>query len=458
MIKFYGKIEKGLFFLLCLLIVLIPIPYGSNRPWAIGFAEIEIFFILTFVIISRVMPNYLITKTPHSFKIIIQLFLLSIAYQFLLIVPLPSNIVQLLSDVRFENHFSAFPHLHSQYLSLSYDRFTSFITIVENIAYIALFYISYHLINTPRRLSIMLWLVVASGLVQALYGIVEMFSIQHSIKAADFKSASHTISGTFINRNHFSSFIVFSIGATIGLLLLDTKMNRNIGLVTKGTSVLLDYRWHLRIVLIIFVSALLYSQSRGAEVGLTVAILIGYFLFLIKRKHIFRKSVKIALFSLPIFVFIIYMSKEGWLNRFSYLIENAPQRVSIWENSLKLFYDYWLTGVGPGNFQFVYPIYQKFGSEIFVDHAHNDYIELLVEQGVIGLTLLSLPILFSLYFITKRIIRNRRLAESGIQIAALITLLAVLMHSFVDFIFQIPALVVYFYLFLALALRNFKLG
>ncbi|MDH5257658.1 MAG: O-antigen ligase family protein, partial [Gammaproteobacteria bacterium] len=197
-----------------------------------------------------------------------------------------------------------------------------------------------------------------------------------------------------------------------------------------------------------------------AELGLVLALIFTIIFFLISRSNKIDKTLKIVIYLLPLIIFIIYMANDGWLNRFFFLLDNAPQRLVIWQVSLELYYNYWLTGVGPGNFQYLYPIYQPFGAEYHVDHAHNDYLELMTEQGITGLILLSLPIISVITLIAKNVTQRKTLYTSGVQLASLIALIAILLHASVDFLFQIPAITAYFFIYMAIALRScqFKNG
>ncbi|MDH3326836.1 MAG: O-antigen ligase family protein [Gammaproteobacteria bacterium] len=450
------QIELAMFILLGLLVILIPIPYGSNRPWALALIETSVFLLASFVILNNAINRNTSTPSSDHIKNLIYLFLTWVTYQVTMVIPIPIDLLQILSEQRYENHFATFPNSTNKYLSLSYDQYTSVKTLISNLTFIAIFFATYHLVNTQQRLKILLWIFVVSGLGQALYGIIEMYNFQHSVGANTFVTSSHTISGSFINRNHFSSFIIFAIAATSSLIMISSHsktFETNPSFFKSIMSKFLDYRFHLKLYLFVFISALLYSQSRGAELGLIFALIFGLVVFLFNRRNKINKIHKLLIFFLPVALFVAYMANEGWLNRFQFIVDNAPQRLIIWETSLEIFYDYWLTGVGPGNYQYLYPMYQQFGAEYFVDHAHNDPLELLVEQGIIGMILLALPLFYIMLILARHIVKNRSITTIATQISTLVVVTAVLLHSFVDFIFQIPALAIYFYMFLALALR-----
>lgn len=88
--------------------------------------------------------------------------------------------------------------------------------------------------------------------------------------------------------------------------------------------------------------------------------------------------------------------------------------------------------------------------------AHNDYLELLSTQGIIGFSLLGAAI-FLLYF---RLAKGLKLSINkntknlyGLQVAGFCSVTAMLIHSLADFNFQLPANTVYFFVILAIGIR-----
>jgi O-antigen ligase len=89
--------------------------------------------------------------------------------------------------------------------------------------------------------------------------------------------------------------------------------------------------------------------------------------------------------------------------------------------------------------------------------AHNDYLELLANQGLIGFTLLGLAILLlmiKLYQGLSKSLNSKKKALQGLQIASFCSSLAILLHSLADFNFHLPVNVVYFYLIIAIGIKG----
>lgn len=108
-------------------------------------------------------------------------------------------------------------------------------------------------------------------------------------------------------------------------------------------------------------------------------------------------------------------------------------------------------GSGLGTFPKVYRLFEDPASidRTYVNHAHNDYLELAVEMGVAGIALI---ILFLLWWAVavRRVIRSP--ATDQYAIAAAIASAAVLLHSLVDYPLRTAAISASFAACLALML------
>jgi O-antigen ligase len=108
-------------------------------------------------------------------------------------------------------------------------------------------------------------------------------------------------------------------------------------------------------------------------------------------------------------------------------------------------------GWGLGTFPTAYPSYRTFYTNYFINEAHNDYAQLLVETGLLGFALM-LWFLVRLFGCTR--VSSRRWEfkwDGALSLAALLGCTGILFHSFVDFNVQIPANAAFFYVLTALA-------
>ena len=114
-------------------------------------------------------------------------------------------------------------------------------------------------------------------------------------------------------------------------------------------------------------------------------------------------------------------------------------RFNITKDSWRMFSQRPVWGWGLGTFPIVYPSYRSFYTNLFVNEAHNDYAQLLVETGLLGLGLM-LWFLVQLYQYGLENCRRWEFQwDRAVSLAALLGCTGILLHSFVDFNLQIPA-------------------
>jgi hypothetical protein len=93
------------------------------------------------------------------------------------------------------------------------------------------------------------------------------------------------------------------------------------------------------------------------------------------------------------------------------------------------------TGVGPGQARLVWTTVD--GRELFQRYAHNEYLQILVELGAVGLTLL----LALLVAIATTVRRGRTRAElPHVWMGAVAALVALAIHSGFDFLWHLPVI------------------
>ena len=114
-------------------------------------------------------------------------------------------------------------------------------------------------------------------------------------------------------------------------------------------------------------------------------------------------------------------------------------------------------GWGLGNFPVAYPQYRSFSTDFFVNAAHDDYLQMLVETGGVGF-LIVLWFLWLLFRNALRKISNWTEDINGsIALAAMLGCTGILVHSFLDFNLQVPANAALFYVLSVLAATTIPL-
>jgi tetratricopeptide (TPR) repeat protein len=134
---------------------------------------------------------------------------------------------------------------------------------------------------------------------------------------------------------------------------------------------------------------LLLSESRGAWLALAVAVGVWGFwkLFsrLTKQRAVNEQQVRvawIALLAIASLMVVLALGLTPWGNR---LLGLRSDRLAVWHNSLDLASDYPFTGLGLGNFEMAYSSYVLLVHVPHTGHAHNLFLDIWLEQGLLGL-------------------------------------------------------------------------
>lgn len=150
------------------------------------------------------------------------------------------------------------------------------------------------------------------------------------------------------------------------------------------------------------------------------------------------------------FVIVLLLGGQEMISRISTLKDPygstvGATRLLIAQDCVRMFVRHPFLGFGAGVFQEVYPAYRSFSTNLVVNAAHNDYLQLLVEYGLVGL---GITLCF-LWFAYHRFSSLRRHWKNSwphaVSFAALLGSLGILIHSLTDFNLQVPANATLFY-------------
>jgi O-antigen ligase len=195
------------------------------------------------------------------------------------------------------------------------------------------------------------------------------------------------------------------------------------------------------------------TRSRmGNTAFFTSMITMGFF-YLVFVRRVSRGTV-IFFASLLIIDLIVvgnFFGIEQVAQRLQETSFDSEMRDEVSGDTLVMLRDYPLTGTGAGSFYSTYPMYNSGGfSFAFVKHAHNDYLEFASTLGLLAFGLLAFCVLLTLWHSIRAQLKRRDRLLQGMGFAASMAIVALLIHSFVDFNLQIPANAATFMVVLAL--------
>ncbi|MGZ7065268.1 MAG: O-antigen ligase family protein, partial [Candidatus Aminicenantales bacterium] len=320
-------------------------------------------------------------------------------------------------------------------------------------------------VRTRRRIEIFVLVIIASALFQAFYGMAETFSGSEKIFGYQKKYNIGSVTGTYVNRNHFAGFMEMAFPLSLGYLLAKAKYF----LMEKGLS------WRRKILWFgqeglqwsilfglgtVFIGvALIFSKSRSGVMIFLLTVILAAAAFGSWRELSDRADERrrrrgiLRLVAAVVLAAVLWLGIGPIIERFGEMDISKEARRTFMTNTFEMAREFPWAGTGKGNFVYAYAMYKKVDIGTMLSYAHNDYLEIAAENGfVAGVCLISAGF-WLLVFLAGHWRKRRNNFAKGIGLGAILGILALIIHGFTDFNFQIPANAVYFVGFCALALN-----
>lgn len=249
--------------------------------------------------------------------------------------------------------------------------------------------------------------------------------------------------GPYVNRNHFAGHLVLALPLALGLALEAAQRLGHARVARRGLLLVGEPetgRLLLHAALAAFLATgLLAARSRGALAG--VALALGVALLASPRRR--------GLLLLAALVVVPAALAVGLGNLPASLSAEAARqsRLLAWADMLRLLPRFPLLGAGFNAFGTAYLPYQTLDKGDWWGEAHNEYLQVLLDTGIVGLALFA-ALLFRL---APAVARAARGSVPGLMLAA--ALLGMAVHNLVDFNWQIPANAASFVALLGAAVR-----
>lgn len=126
------------------------------------------------------------------------------------------------------------------------------------------------------------------------------------------------------------------------------------------------------------------------------------------------------------------------------ITEPSNERLTNWSRTIDQIAEHPLVGTGPGTFRLET---ESRSQPVIVIHAHNEYLQVASETGVVGLA----GVMVAIGMLAYAVWRRRRQAAA---VAAIASGGAFLLHSGLDFVWRIPALPAFAFALVAIALAQ----
>ncbi|MFZ0770753.1 MAG: O-antigen ligase family protein [Candidatus Sulfotelmatobacter sp.] len=205
----------------------------------------------------------------------------------------------------------------------------------------------------------------------------------------------------------------------------------------------------------VMVGTIFLSGSRGGMFAIFAEFILLAAL-LVRQKRSLRTAIGIGVFLAIVVGLLVWIGGSELSQRIATAGPGHSElsgdiRTYINRDGLRMFLKKPVLGWGLGTFPIVYPQFRTFYTNFFVNEAHNDYLQLLVEMGLLGFATMVWFVV-TIYTRAMRKIGNWPSEISGaVTLACMLGLSGILVHSAVDFNLQIPANAALFYVLCMIA-------
>jgi len=444
-------IEAGLI----LLIIFAPLAFGAVEVWAYSIIIFMAVFLTLIWFIKLWLKNRIESnrkkkepfkfrisylKTPLNLPIIIFIVLIIIQ-----LIPFPASIVRFISPNTYKIYVESHKLLEASAMaeksskpvySLSLNRNATKEELYKIISYALIFFLVINNTRSQRRLRRMIFAIVIFAFCLSIFGMVQKAYWNGKIYWFRELRYGGTSFGPYVNRNHYAGFMEMAIPLALAALVITKSINKKIILGFMAS---------------IMASTIFISLSRGgmlAFLGSMLFISLAFLMHKTLKKHL---SFIIVLL-IGIVFFIIYLQLFSIVaDRLLTVIDpdelSSLQRFLVWKDTLRITADFPLIGSGLGTFKYIFPKYNTHYSEVVFLYPENDYLQLLVETGIIGLLIVLWGLLSFLITIF------RIASKDNLFFFLMGSIIAILIHSFFDFNLHIPANAVIFSIIFGLTLR-----
>ena len=309
--------------------------------------------------------------------------------------------------------------------------------LIHILVYAVLFLAILNNLYRQESTQIISFVLVFLAMAISFYAIYQFLT--HSNRVWNFYvRADYGVSGTYISRNHLGGFLEMVL--PLGLAFTLTSRLKPVAKVFIGYASL------------VIVAGIAVTVSRGAYVSTGVALLLFFGVLLLRRAY-----------RLPSFVMLLVLLGAGAYflpkslpvqARLKPILEGTGRfeedaRYLLWRAAIQVWRENVWWGVGPGHYDYRFRQFRPPEVQSRPGWAHNDYLNALAEWGMVGTALVASAWGLMVWGVVKTWPKVRHtprdLGEErgrnkfAFVLGASIGLIAILVHSVVDFNMHIPA-------------------
>ncbi len=424
------------FFLIVLFFA--PLAFGTTELWSTVTAQLLVAVAVLCCFLPRSKQRKrLFYQVPGVTPL-----LLCLSWIYLQCLPLPVETIRLISPQTVAIYQPILELLPAEtWIPLTINLQATLFEALRFTTYILFYILTVQLLASNKRLSATVTSIVWLALFIAFVSMLQKAAAPDSLFWLRKKEYGYSSFGPWVYKNQYAGFMVMLCPLVLALFLLhrpitdhDESFRERLLHLFSGTGANLHLLFGFGVIVVM--ASVLLAQSRGGLLSLVFALLL-FFLLLARSQR------KIQTWTL-LFLFVGLLAAGGWFSwgaimaKFDQAIDLSEgtlqnARFSIWNDTIKIVPDFLVTGTGFGTFIDIFPNYKSFADSLIYDHAHNDYLELLTDGGLVGFILAAWFVVIVLWKGWQKIFSRHERFSVLIAIASFSGIAGLLFFSLTDF-------------------------
>ncbi len=434
----FSRSSSAVFILLCGILIFSTLAYGAVETWAFGFISIFTGLIAVFWLADAWFNREFRFETNA----------LQLPVAGLILV----GLIQLLP---FRTPETGGALTIPAVSSLSINPYATRLAVIQLIIFLVFFAAAFTYINSARRLRKIVTVVIIFGAVMAFFGILQRLASPEGIYG--WRPTPQAIPfASFVNQHHFAAFMEMTIGLTLALLV--------------GKATEKDKRLLLIIAVVLMGIAILLTGSRGGVLSLLGVIGFVMLTNLLRKsdgeeempkeekRARFKRNLAMVGGGLGLLIVLVgavlLLGGDAPLSRGIGLTTQADVssgRLHFWSVGWQIFLSYPIIGAGLDAFGTAFPLYDTWNGNFRVEQAHNEYLQILADAGILGFLCIAAFIFLLFKQGLQKIGAEHSHFRRSVVVGAMAGCFGILIHSFFDFPLRTSANAFFFLLFAVFA-------
>jgi len=375
---------------------------------------------------------------PHTSRVVRWTATLLPAYVLLQVVPLPVAVLRVLSPARSEA-IDALRLVGAKvsYASLSVFPAGTFQYFLLVCGYIAIFVLVCTLTWRFRdRRWLVIWPILGIAGLEAGLGLWQYFR----------EGGEQVRWGTYANHDHYAGFLEMALPLAVMYPMAVLHRTHSKWHSSVAPAFVASAVWALAVL--IFAGIVLSFSRMGFIATLFSLFVMGTLVlgtvqlrWLTGSRR--RWSVAVGMVAALVLAGFVFLPPERLIRRFAELVSTdtltTPGRADLWAETIPLIKAYPVFGCGLDGYETAFSRFKISGVLVTDDFAHNDYLQLLAELGLVGF-MIGAALAFSVVRTALRsVVKSAGSEERYWAVACIGALAAIGMHSLADFNLYLPA-------------------